>query len=83
MLYNFVSTGPKAKTSDDLYQQLMRNNATWTIIDRGEEDTYLPIWELMSKLLSISLQGALIAFSFFTLTTLKTLLVRECITIKI
>jgi hypothetical protein len=49
MLYDFASTGPKAKTADGLYQQLMKNNATWTIIDRGETSSYLPIWELMGK----------------------------------
>jgi hypothetical protein len=25
----------------------MRNNATWTIIDRGETSSYLPVWELI------------------------------------
>ena len=48
-IYDFASTGPKAKTADGLYQQLMKNNATWTIIDKDENISYLPIWELMGK----------------------------------
>lgn len=30
-----------------MYEQLMSNNATWTIIDRGEPDSYFSIWDLI------------------------------------
>lgn len=30
-----------------MYQQLMANNATWTVIDRGEPDSYFAIWDLI------------------------------------
>lgn len=39
--------GPNAASQDDLYQQLMTNNATWTVIDRGESDSYFAIWDLV------------------------------------
>ncbi len=30
-----------------MYQHLMSNNATWTIIDRGEPGSYFAIWDLV------------------------------------
>lgn len=39
--------GPNAATPDSMYEQLMSNNATWTIIDRGEPDSYFAIWDLI------------------------------------
>jgi len=39
--------GPNAPTPDSLYQQLMTNNATWAVIDRGEPDSYFAIWDLV------------------------------------
>jgi len=44
---NVISFGPNAATPDDCYQQVMSNNATWTIIDRGEPDSYFAIWDLI------------------------------------
>jgi hypothetical protein len=41
------SIGPNAPTPDSLYQQLMNNNATWTVIDRGEPESYFAIWDLI------------------------------------
>jgi len=39
--------GPNAPTQDSLYQQLMTNNASWSVIDRGESDSYLAIWDFI------------------------------------
>jgi hypothetical protein len=36
-----------AATQDDFYQQLMSNNGTWAVIDRGEPESYLAIWDLI------------------------------------
>jgi len=39
--------GPNAATQDELYQMLNSNNRTWTVIDRGETDSYLAIWDFV------------------------------------
>ena len=45
--YDLTFIGPNAATQDALYQQLNSNNATWTIIDRGEPESYLAIWDVI------------------------------------
>lgn len=50
ILYHLNDTGPNAATQDDLYLQLMSNNRTWTVIDRGEPDSYFAIWDLVDYL---------------------------------
>ena len=42
-----MQKGPNAPTQDSLNQQLMSNNATWAVIDRGEPDSYLAIWDFI------------------------------------
>jgi len=48
---NFQSTvtcfGPNAANQDMMYKQLMSNNATWTVIDRGEPSSYFAVWDLI------------------------------------
>lgn len=39
--------GPNAPTQDGLYQQLLANNKTWTVIDRGDPDSYFAIWDFI------------------------------------
>jgi len=46
-LTTYTSIGPNAPTPDSLFQQLMNNNATWTVIDRGEPGSYFSIWDLV------------------------------------
>ena len=46
-MYLSLCSGPNAATQDMMYDQLMSNNATWTIIDRGEPGSYFPIWDLV------------------------------------
>jgi hypothetical protein len=43
----FFIKGPNACTPDDMYQQLMSNNATWNVIDRGETSSYMAVWDLI------------------------------------
>lgn len=45
--YIHSKIGPNATTMADFYQQLSTNNATWTIIDRGEPESYVAVWELL------------------------------------
>uniref|UniRef100_A0A7S4S2X3 Fucolectin tachylectin-4 pentraxin-1 domain-containing protein n=1 Tax=Ditylum brightwellii TaxID=49249 RepID=A0A7S4S2X3_9STRA len=44
---NVICHGPNAATHDSFYQQLMTNNATWTVIDRGEPTSYFAVWDLI------------------------------------
>ena len=46
--FSISFAGPNAATQDDLYQMLNTNNRTWTVIDRGEPDSYFAIWDFIS-----------------------------------
>lgn len=42
-----ASLGPNASTADQFYQSLSTNTGTWSIIDRGELDHVIPVWDLI------------------------------------
>ena len=42
-----TSLGPNATTMDEFAAAISQNTGTWTIIDRGELDQVIPVWELI------------------------------------
>ena len=44
---NVSSLGPNATTSEEFYSALNQNTGTWAVIDRGDIDYVIPIWNLI------------------------------------
>ena len=44
---NVSSLGPNATTAEDFAAAVSQNTGTWAIIDRGELDQVIPVWDLI------------------------------------
>ena len=47
--YSVRSVGPQA-TSPATFHKLLSYNSTWALIDRGEPQSYIPVWEILGSL---------------------------------
>ncbi|XP_015780691.1 PREDICTED: interferon-induced very large GTPase 1-like [Acropora digitifera] len=47
--YSIQSVGPQA-TNRATFHKLLSYNSTWALIDRGESQSYIPVWELLGSL---------------------------------
>lgn len=47
--YSVRSVGPQA-TSPATFHKLLSYNSTWALIDRGESQSYIPVWEILGSL---------------------------------
>lgn len=47
--YSVRSVGPQA-TNPATFHKLLSYNSTWALIDRGESQSYIPVWELLERL---------------------------------
>ncbi|XP_068697156.1 uncharacterized protein [Montipora foliosa] len=47
--YSVKSMGPQA-TNPSTFHKLLSYNSTWALIDRGECQSFIPVWELFSNL---------------------------------
>ncbi|KAL9970354.1 hypothetical protein ACROYT_G022711 [Oculina patagonica] len=47
--YSFQAMGPAA-TNPATFTKLLANNSTWALIDRGSQNAYIPVWELIRDL---------------------------------
>ena len=47
--YSVRSVGPQA-TSPTTFHKLLSYNSTWALIDRGESQSYIPVWEILGSL---------------------------------
>lgn len=47
--YSVRSIGPQA-TNPATFHKLLSYNSTWALIDRGESQSYIPVWEILGSL---------------------------------
>ncbi|XP_015756224.1 PREDICTED: interferon-induced very large GTPase 1-like [Acropora digitifera] len=47
--YSVRSVGPQA-TNRRTFHKLLSYNSNWALIDRGESESYIPVWELLGSL---------------------------------